>query len=115
MHSINREKSAQCTAQGTGRRDSVGAMHGAGLRGDSEKLLRTMCKEFLADPSVLGPIQDALVNAIDARFGSDPSISEAIGEATRAYSHHWARSMYEDPWRDVEPLLTSQIVNISRD
>ncbi|SHH73104.1 PucR C-terminal helix-turn-helix domain-containing protein [Streptomyces sp. 3214.6] len=93
----------------------MSAMHGAGLRGDSEKLLRTMCKEFLADPSVLRPIQDALVNAIDARFGSDPSIAEAIGEATRAYSHHWARSMYEDPWRDVEPLLTSQIVNISRD
>jgi DNA-binding PucR family transcriptional regulator len=91
-------------------------MHGAGLRGDSEELLRTMCKEFLADPSVLRPIQDAVVNAMDdPRFGSDPSIAEAIGEATRAHSHHWARSMYEDPRRDVEPHLTSQIVSIARD
>jgi DNA-binding PucR family transcriptional regulator len=90
-------------------------MDGTGLRGDSEELLRTICKEFLADPSVMRPIQDALVDTIDPRFGSDPSIAEAIAEATRAHTHHWARSMYEDPRRDVEPHLTSQIVSIARD
>lgn len=90
-------------------------MYAMGLRTDSAELLRNICKDFLADPSVLRPIQDALVDTIDPRFGSDPSIAEAIGEATRAHTHHWARSMYEDPRRDVEPHLTSQIVSIARD
>jgi DNA-binding PucR family transcriptional regulator len=90
-------------------------MYGTGLRADSEELLRDICKEFLADPSVLRPIQDALVDTINPRFGSDPSIEEAIAEATRAHTHHWARSMYEDPRRDVEPHLTSQSVSIARD
>jgi DNA-binding PucR family transcriptional regulator len=90
-------------------------MYGTGLRADSEELLRNICKEFLTDPSVLRPIQDALVDTIDPRFGSDPSIAEAIAEATRAHTHHWARSMYEDPRRDVEPHLTIQIVSIARD
>jgi DNA-binding PucR family transcriptional regulator len=90
-------------------------MPGADLRGDSEELLRNICREFLADLTVLPPIQHALVNAIDPRFGSDPSIAEAIGEATRAHTHHWARSMYENPRRDVEPLLTSQTVSVARD
>jgi len=90
-------------------------MHGTGQRGDSDELLRNICKEFLADPTVLRPIQDALVDTIDPRFGSDPSIAEAIAEATRAHTHHWARSMYEDPRRDVEPHLTSQSVSIARD
>jgi len=90
-------------------------MYGTGLRADSEELLRNICKEFLTDPSVLRPIQDALVDTIGPRFGSDPSIAEAIAEATRAHTHHWARSMYEDPRRDVEPHLTIQIVSIARD
>lgn len=90
-------------------------MNGAVLSGDSEELLRAVCREFLADPAVLRPIRDALVNAIRPRFGSDPSIADAIGEATRAHTHHWARSMYEDPRRDVEPHLTSQIIGIARD
>ncbi|WP_231961090.1 PucR family transcriptional regulator [Amycolatopsis thermoflava] len=70
---------------------------------------------MLADPTVLRPIQEAVANAAGRRFGSDPSIAEAIGAATRANARHWARSMYEDPRRDVEPNLSSQVIGIARE
>jgi DNA-binding PucR family transcriptional regulator len=90
-------------------------MPSSSLRGATDELLRNTSKVLLADPTLLRPIQEAVANATDRRFGSDPAIAEAIGEATRANAQHWARSMYEDPQRDVEPNLTSQIVGIARD
>ncbi|MDQ1129530.1 CdaR family transcriptional regulator [Microbacterium sp. SORGH_AS_0888] len=90
-------------------------MSSGSVRGATDELLRNTAKVFLTDPTVIRPIREAVADATDRRFGSDPAISEAIGEAAWANTQHWARSMYDDPQRDVEPHLTSQVVGIARD
>ncbi|WNM31951.1 helix-turn-helix domain-containing protein [Streptomyces sp. Li-HN-5-11] len=85
------------------------------LGGDSEELIRSVSKAVLADPAILAPVHEAVVGAADGRFASNPSIVEAIGEATKDNALHWMRSMYEQPRLWVVPNLSSQVVGIGRE
>ncbi|MFF6787211.1 helix-turn-helix domain-containing protein [Streptomyces sp. NPDC012510] len=85
------------------------------LGGDSEELIRGVSRAILADPGILMPVHAAVVDAAGGPFAADPSIVEALGEATRENALHWTRSMYEHPRLRVAPTLSSQVVGVARE
>ncbi|MGW3116707.1 PucR family transcriptional regulator [Streptomyces sp. NPDC001107] len=90
-------------------------MTSAKLGADAEELIRSVSKAILADPNLLTPIQEAVIGATGRPFASNPSVIEAIGEATRENTLHWTRSMLENPGECVAPHLSAQVIGVARE
>lgn len=79
------------------------------------ELVRAVSSVILADPYLLSAVKEAVVQATDRRFRSNPSIAQAIEKVTLENAIHWAQAMYDNPSHSVGPNLSDQVVGIARE